>query len=86
MGYSHQQLANQAAVTAIMWFTVRRRPEFIFSISRVRELFAFGSRLLISKLIETLCRELSTLIIGRMYMSDTLGYYQQRASCFRSWS
>ena len=72
-----QQLSNQAAVTAIMWFTVRWRPELIFSISRVRELFAFGSRLLISKLIETLYRELSTLIIGRMYMSDTLGYYSR---------
>ena len=60
-----------------MWFTVRWRPEFIFSISRVRELFAFGSRLLLSKLIETLYRELSTLIIGRMYMSDTLGYYSR---------
>ena len=72
-----QQLSNQAAVTAIMWFTVRWRPEFIFSISRVRELFAFGSRLLLSKLIETLYRELSTLIIGRMYMSDTLGYYSR---------
>ena len=72
-----QQLANQAAVTAIMWFTVRWRPELIFSISRVRELFAFGSRLLISKLIETLYRELSTLIIGRMYTSDTLGYYSR---------
>ena len=72
-----QQLANQAAVTAIMWFTVRWRPELMFSFTRVRELFAFGSRLLISKLIETLYRELSTLIIGRMYMSDTLGYYSR---------
>ena len=72
-----QQLANQAAVTAIMWFTERWWPELMFSYTSEREQIALGSRLLISKLIETLYRELSTLIIGRMYMSDTLGYYSR---------
>ena len=49
-----QQLTNQCMVTVIMWFTVKWRPKFIFSLKRVKVLFSYGSRLLASALISRL--------------------------------
>lgn len=72
-----QQLVNQVSITIIMWFTVKWRPKLVFSLSKVRELFSFGWRLLASSLLNVLYMDLRTLIIGRIYNPSTLGYYNR---------
>lgn len=72
-----QQLINQASITIIMWFTVEWRPRLILSFKRVRVLFSFGWKLLASALLNTLYLDLRTLIIGRIYSSSTLAYYNR---------
>lgn len=72
-----QQLVNQISITIIMWFTVRWRPKLLFSFSRVKELFSYGWKLLVSSLLNVLYMDLRTLIIGRIYNKSTLGYYNQ---------
>ena len=72
-----QQLVNQISITIIMWFTVRWRPKLLFSLSRVKELFSYGWKLLVSSLLNVLYMDLRTLIIGRIYSTSTLGYYNQ---------
>lgn len=72
-----QQLTNQLTVTIILWFTVKWRPHILFSFKRVKELFSYGSKLLASGLIDTLYRDLRTLIIGRMYTPSMLGFYNR---------
>lgn len=72
-----QQLLNQASISIIMWFTVKWRLKLVFSIKRVRGLFSFGWKLLASSLLETLYMDLRTLIIGRIYSSSTLAYYNR---------
>jgi O-antigen/teichoic acid export membrane protein len=72
-----QQLTNQMTISIIMWFTVKWRPKFIFSIARVKDLFSYGWKLLASSLLNTLYLEIRTLFIGRMYTSSTLGYYNR---------
>lgn len=72
-----QQLINQFTVTIIMWFTVKWRPVYLFSFSKVKALFSFGGKLLISSLLNVLYMELRTLIIGRIYTPSTLGYYNR---------
>lgn len=72
-----QQLVNQASITVIMWFTVKWRPTYAFSFERVKMLFSFGWKLLLSSLIDTLYRDLRTLIIGRIYTPATLGFYNR---------
>lgn len=72
-----QQLVNQAAVTVIMWFTVKWRPTAEFSIPRVRTLFSFGSKILLSSVIDKAYRELRTLVIGRLYSTSMLGFYSR---------
>lgn len=72
-----QQLANQMMITLILWFTAKWRPHLIFSFERVKSLFSYGSKLLISELIDTLYKDLRTLIIGRLYLPAMLGYYNK---------
>ena len=72
-----QQLISQLAVAIILWFTVKWRPHLIFSTTRVKSLFSYGSKLLASGLLDTLYSNLRTLIIGRMYTPYMLGYYNR---------
>ncbi len=70
-----QQMTSIVALCGIMWFTVRWRPKLIFSLARVKELFSFGWKLLVSGLINTTYINLSSLIIGKIYPASMLGYY-----------
>lgn len=82
-----QQISNQLFGTLILWFTVKWRPHLLFSLKRVKALFSFGWKLLVSGLIDTVYRELRSLIIGKMYNPAMLGFYnrgQQFPSLFVS--
>ncbi len=72
-----QQIANQFLVTAILWFTVKWRPKLIFSFERIKGLFSYGWKLLVSSLIDTLYMNLRSLIIGKMYNPAMLGFYNR---------
>lgn len=72
-----QQLVNQFAITVILWFTVRWRPQLIFSFERVKGLFSYGWKLLVSALIDTLYTNIRSLIIGKMYTPSMLGFYNR---------
>ena len=70
-----QQLTSIGSLCFLMWFTVKWRPKLLFSLTRVKELFSFGWKLLVSGLINVTYNNLSTLIIGKLYPADMLGYY-----------
>lgn len=72
-----QQLSNQITVCVIMWFTVKWRPIIAFSISKSKKLFSFGWKLLVSSLIGSLHENLQSLVIGKKYSSDMLGYFNR---------
>ncbi|MBW6410294.1 lipopolysaccharide biosynthesis protein [Clostridium weizhouense] len=72
-----QQLTNQFSITVILWFTVKWRPTLIFSFERVKGLFSYSWKLLISSLIDTLYMNLRSLIIGKMYNPAMLGFYNR---------
>ena len=72
-----QQLTSHLMATAILFITVKWRPQLLFSFERVKVLFAYGSKLLASALIDTFYRDLRTLIIGRMYTPEMLGFYNR---------
>lgn len=72
-----QQILSQVVVSIVLWFTVKWRPEWSFSMTKVKILFSFGWKLLVSNLIHMLYMDLRTLIIGRMYSSSILGYYNR---------
>ena len=79
-----QQIISQVTVTVILWLTVKWRPSLKFSVKRIRILFAFGSKLLLSGLINTFFDNLITLIIGRRYSPGTLGFHNKGESLPRT--
>lgn len=72
-----QQLVNQLSVIIILWFTVKWRPQLVFSVKRIKELFSYGWKLLISSLIDTIDKNLRSLIVGKIYNPSMLGYYNR---------
>jgi len=72
-----QQLTNQLLITLILWFTVKWRPQLIFSLGRLETLFSFGWKLLLSSLLDTTYTNLYGLVIGKTYDSAMLGFYNR---------
>lgn len=72
-----QQLVNAAIDTVILWITVKWRPKWMFSFERLKSLFKFASNLLLSEILNTVYNNLRSLIIGRMYSSKDLAFYNK---------
>lgn len=72
-----QQLSNTAIDTLILWITVKWRPKKMFSWNRLKNLLSFGWKMLASCLLDTIYNNVRSLIIGKMYSSSDLAYYNQ---------
>lgn len=72
-----QQLSNTAIDTLILWMTVKWRPQKMFSWERLKGLLSFGWKMLASALLDTVYGNIRSLIIGKMYSSADLAYYNQ---------
>ena len=72
-----QQLSNTAIDTLILWLTVKWRPKKMFSWERLKTLFSFGWKLLISSLLDRVYSNIRSLVIGKMYSPSDLAYYNQ---------
>lgn len=72
-----QQLFNMLVDTIILWITVKWRPRFQFSLKRLKKLFAFGWKLLVSSLLDKTYNQLRQLIIGKLYSSADLAQYNR---------
>lgn len=71
------QLINQFLIILILWFTVKWRPQLLFSLERIKELFSFGWKILIASLIDTFNTNLQSLMIGKMFSPALLGFYNR---------
>lgn len=72
-----QQLSNATIDTIILWVTVKWRPRRMFSFQRLKELFSYGWKLMVSALLENGYNQLRTLIIGKVYSAADLAYYNK---------
>lgn len=70
-----QQLSRQLLNTVFLWIYCNWRPVFEFSKDSFKELFGFGSKLLLSGLLDTIYKNIYYIIIGRFYTSAQLGQY-----------
>ena len=69
-----QNLFNMTVDTVILWFTVKWRPIKAFSFKRLKNLFDYGWKLLVSGLLDTVYNDLQQLIIGKKYTYEDLAY------------
>ncbi|CEG28647.1 lipopolysaccharide biosynthesis protein [Bacillus sp. B-jedd] len=72
-----QQLTAQFAITTILWLVVKWKPKFLFSFEKVKNLFSYGWKILISSLIDTLYSNIRSLIIGKMFSPAMLAFYNR---------
>ena len=69
----YRNLLNQIIRSLLLWIWNKWRPVWVFSISSFKELFAFGSKLMINGLIDTLYNNIYYLIIGKYFSVKELG-------------
>lgn len=70
-------LANSLMNTIVLWTSFGWRPHLCFSFARLKTMFGFGSKLLVSNLIDSIYGNIYTLVIGKLYSSTDLGYYNR---------
>lgn len=72
-----QQLAYSVLYTLLLAIAVRWRPKAVFRIDRVRELFAFGWKVLLTSLLDEVFVEYRSLVIGKVYDESMLSFYNR---------
>ena len=73
----YQQVFRAFLSALLFWILTKWRPLLLFSWSSFKELFSFGSKLLLSGLLHTFYLNFTNLIIGKFYSSKDLGYYER---------
>ncbi len=68
-------ITKQALNSILLWLWNKWRPSREFSKKAFKELFGFGSKLLISGLIDTIYKNIYYLIIGKYFSAKELGFY-----------
>lgn len=80
-----QMLSVSIVRTIALWIVAKWRPKTGFSIKSFKNLFGYGSKLLIAGIIETIYRNLYSIIIGKFYQVEKLGLYY-RGDLFASYA
>jgi len=82
MGYGIWSLVFQTLSGALMqvillWFFNKWRPTFIFSFNALKTNFSYGSKLLVSSILNKIFDNIYKLVIGKQYNATDLGFYTQ---------
>lgn len=72
-----QTLTMQGIIATLLWGIGRWRPSLSFSLGSIKGLWHFGSKLLIAGTVATIVREINSIVIGRFYRAQELGYYHR---------
>jgi O-antigen/teichoic acid export membrane protein len=72
------QILTGSFITAVMlWHYSKWRPQTGFSKKSFKELFGFGSKLLVSSLLDTIYNNIYKIVIGKKFSQVELGYFTQ---------
>ncbi len=72
----YASLTDVVIDTAFMWFTIKWRPRKVFSFVRLKELFDYGSKVLVATFIDRVYNTMYHLSIGKYCPSSDLAYYE----------
>lgn len=76
-----QQVVSAVITNLVLWILSKWRPLVVFSWESFHDLFSFGSKLMLSGLLDTTYKQIYPMVIGKLFSSDSLGNYN-RASHF----
>lgn len=85
LNYTYWALVIQSLLygiisTSLYWYYSSWRPSLIFSKKSFNELFSFGSKILVTSLINAAYGNLYSLVIGKLFSASTLGNYSRASS------
>ena len=72
-----QNISQVVGSTFFMMLAVSWRPKWMFSFERLKTMYSFGWKLLVTGLLATGYSELRALVIGKKYSTADLGYYDK---------
>jgi len=75
-----QTLTQGIIYSALIWIISRWAPSAGFSLKALMQLWAFGFRMFLVALLETIFTRLDVIIIGRIFPPATLGYFNRAKS------
>ena len=75
-----QSLTNPFICCTVMWFIIKWRPSFVFSLSRFQSLFDYGWKIFLSNFIIAVYEDIRGLIIGKVYQPSALAYFDRGKS------
>jgi O-antigen/teichoic acid export membrane protein len=70
-----QQILSSLINTIALWFLSSWRPAWVFSFKSLQKMFGFGSKMLISGLLNQIFSNCYLLIIGRFFSATDLGFF-----------
>lgn len=73
-------LTNVLVNTVMLWMQSRWKPSLLFDRKKFRYHFGFGSRMMLSGILDIIFVNAYTLLIGKYYNASQLGYYTRANS------
>ena len=71
----YQQISSSAMNVIVLWAFSHWYPRLIYSWKSFKDLFGFGSKLMLSGLLDTLYRNIYQLVIGKAFSAESLGHF-----------
>ena len=84
-GYGVWALVAQSLILAVingivLWFMVKWRPHLKFSFKRLKVLYSYGWKIFVASIIKTIYADLRSLVIGKVYTSADVAFYNKGQS------
>ena len=76
-------LLNESLITLSLWYFRSWRPSFLFSITSLKSMYNFGSKLFIVSVTNSFFSNMYQLIIGKLFTPSDLGFYTRGMSISR---
>jgi teichuronic acid exporter len=70
-----QSIVQSGMNTLFLWLFSKWIPKGVFSIASFKQLFSFGSKLLVAGLLNTIFKNIYFLVIGKLFSASQLGFY-----------
>ena len=75
-----QTMISSIIYNFMIWMSSTWRPSLKYSWRSFREMFSYGSRLLVTGIVNSLYRNIYTLVIGRVYKASDLGEFSKASN------
>jgi O-antigen/teichoic acid export membrane protein len=70
-----QSLSATAAKTLLLFIFNKWVPQYLFSVSSLKQLFGFSSKILVAGFVATIVNNLYSILIGKLFSTKDLGFY-----------